>query len=221
MYCSLIGFRDLFMTIITQSLSAKDIKIKNKTLLHDGFCKIDLYELEQKCFDGSWSSTYTRECLIKPRAVGALAYDPVLDKIVLIEQFRIGALEKNVTPWLIEIVAGIVDQKHPESDEDLIRREMQEEAGLEVEALISVYDYFTTPGCSTEKVKLFCAKVDSSKAPQFCGLKHEHEDIKVHVISTQDAFAAVRSGEINNGFAIIALQWLELNLESVKRQWKA
>ncbi|EKD45815.1 MAG: hypothetical protein ACD_69C00125G0004 [uncultured bacterium] len=208
------------MTIIKQSMSTKDVKIKSKTLLHDGFCKVNLYEIQQKCFDDSWSSIYTRECIIKACAVGALPYDPILDKVVLIEQFRIGALERKVTPWLIEIVAGIADQKHAESDEDLVKREMKEETDLEVEKLLPIYDYFTTPGCLTERLKLFCAKVDSSKAPQFCGLKQEHEDIKIHVVSTQDAFAAVRCGQINNGLAIIALQWLELNLENVKRQMK-
>ena len=84
---------------------------------------------------------------------------------------------------------------------------------------IPIYDYFTTPGGSTERIKLFCAKVDSRKTQEFCGLKEEHEDIKVHVIPTEDAFAAVRSGQINNGFTIIALQWLELNLQNVNDKW--
>lgn len=205
---------------IKQSLSEKDIKIKQKTLVYDGFCRVERYELEQKRFDGSWSQAFTREFIAKPIAVSALPYDPNSNQVVLIEQFRIGALGRSITPWLIEIVAGIKDQKHEETDEDLVRREMHEEVGLEAEALLPIYDYFTTPGCSTEKVKLFCAKVDASKAPQFCGLKHEHEDIKVHVISTEDAFVALRSGQINNGFTIIALQWLELNLESINKQWK-
>ena len=98
-------------------------------------------------------------------------------------------------------------------------REMIEEVGLEADELMPIHEYFTSPGYSTEKVKLYCAKVDSSKAPEFCGLEDEQEDIKVHVISTEDAFEAVRIGEINNSFAIISLQWLELNLEKMKKLW--
>ncbi|MBU0744750.1 MAG: NUDIX domain-containing protein [Gammaproteobacteria bacterium] len=208
------------MKPIKQQLSAEDIKIKNKTLLHDGFCRVERYELEQKRFDGSWTPPFTREFIAKPVAVGALPYDPRTNQVVLIEQFRIGALGRSNTPWLIEIVAGIKDKEHAESDEEVIRREMYEEAGLEIETLLPICDYFTTPGCTTEKVKLFCAKVDATKAPKFCGLKEEHEDLKIHVISTEDAFAAVRSGQINNGTAIITLQWLELNLQEVNKRWK-
>jgi len=113
-----------------------------------------------------------------------------------------------------------MDRGHEENYEELIQREMREEACLNIEGLLPIYDYLATPGCSTEKVKLFCAKVDSTKAPEFCGLAVEHEDIKIHVIEAPEAFAAVRSGQINNAAAIIALQWLELNLETVKQKWK-
>jgi len=207
------------MNTIKQLRSVKDIKIKSKILVHDGFCRVDRYEIKQRRFDNSWTPIYTREFIVKPYAVSALPYDPKLDQVVLIEQFRIGALGQKTTPWLIEIVAGIMDQNYKESYKDLIKREMREETSLEIEALLPIYDYFTTPGCSTEKTKLFCAKIDSAKAPKFCGLKDEHEDIKIHVVSTKDAFKAVRSGQINNGAAIIALQWLELNLKAINKKW--
>lgn len=199
----------------------QDIKIQDKTVIHDGFLQLDCYKLQQRCFSGDWTSAYTRELIVKPRAVAVLPYDSRLDQVVLIEQFRIGALaSQNTTPWLIEIVAGIMDQAEDESYEDVARREMREEIGLEIEVLLPIYEYFTTPGCSTEMIKLFCAKVDSTKAPQFSGLKQEHEDIKIHLVSTKEAFEAVRLGQINNGMSIIALQWLELNLEMVNSMWK-
>lgn len=208
------------MSIITQSMSEKNITIKKKAFLHDGFLRVARYEMQHQCFDGSWTPLYTRELIIKQQAVGAILYDPKLDRIVLIEQLRAGALNSGTIPWLIEIVAGLMDKTHQESPEDLIRRETREEACLEIEALLPIYNYFTTPGCSTEKLQLFCAKVDSTKAPLFCGLKNEHEDIKIHVVATKEAFLAVHSGQINNAAAIIALQWLELNLEMVNQKWR-
>lgn len=207
------------MSKIKQLMTEKDVKIKHKTLVHEGFCPIELYEMQHRLFNGKWTPIYTRELMIKPNVAAALPYDPKRNKVVLIEQFRVGALGKNITPWLIEIVAGIMDKSHNETHEELVRREMLEEAGLDIEALLPIYDYWVTPGHSAEKVKLFCAKVDSTKAPAFSGLLHEHEDIKVHVISTEEAFASVRSGQINNSAAIIALQWLELNLETVNKKW--
>ena len=200
-------------------MTEEDVKIKHKTLVYDGFCHLERYEMQHRLFSGEWTPVYTRELMIKPSVAAALPYDPRCDKVVLIEQFRVGALGKNPTPWLIEIVAGIMDRASAENYEELIRREMLEEAGLDIETLLPICDYLVTPGCSTEKVKLFCAKVDSTKAPKFCGLVSEHEDIKIHVVTTQEAFAAVRSGQINNAATIIALQWLELNLKDVNQKW--
>lgn len=198
--------------------AANDIKILQQEVLHEGFCRIVRYTIQQRRFTGDWTPPYTREFMIKPPVAAALPYDPVLDKVVLIEQFRVGALGKVDPPWLIEIVAGILDQQHETSLLDLIHREMREETGLEILALLPMYNYMVSPGCTTEKVQLFCAKVDSTKAPKFCGLAAEQEDIQIHVISSEEAFKALRAGRINNGAAIIALQWLELNLKSV-RAW--
>lgn len=200
---------------IKQSMTENDVKIKSKSIVHEGFCHIEHFAMQHRTFAGPWTDIYTRELMIKPRVAAALPYDPKHDKVVLIEQFRVGALGQNVTPWLIEIVAGIMDKEHPESYEELIKREMKEEACLDIEALLPICDYLVTPGCSTEKVKLFCAIVDCTKAPKFCGVASEHEDIKIHVLSTKEAFAAVKSGQINNAATIIALQWLELNMNAV------
>jgi len=188
-----------------------DVKIIKRELLHNGFCHLERHTLQNKRFDGAWTSPYTRELIIKPRVAAALPYDPILDKVVLIEQFRVGAYGQNDTPWLLEVVAGIMDKENETSLEDLIYREMREEACLDIQSLLVICDYLATPGCSTEKVKLFCAKVDATDVPEFCGLAAEQEDIRTHVMPSEEAFALVRSGKINNAAAIIALQWLELN----------
>lgn len=194
------------------------IQIFKKELIHDGFCHLVRYTMQHRKFSGEWTGIYTREFLLKPRVAAALPYDPKEDKVVLIEQFRVGAMGE-ISPWLIEIVAGIMDQNEA-SLEELLHREMQEEACLKIEALLPICDYLVTPGCSTEKVKLFCAKVDSTQAPEFCGVAAEHEDIRIQVVASKDAFAMVTTGKINNAASIIALQWLELNLDKVRHEWK-
>ena len=212
------------MSNITQSMFSKDVEVKSKKSIHDGFCSVKNYEMRQKYFDGGWSEPYIREFVAKPHAVAALPYDPKLDKVVLIEQLRPGAIdaaEQNEmdTPWLIEIVAGIVEEKYKGSHKDFIKQEILEETGLEAKAFLHMYDYFTSPGCSTERIELFCARVDSTKAKEFAGLREEQEDIKVHVISTKEAFLALHAGQINNAAAIIALQWLDLNMNIIHQQW--
>ena len=196
-------------------MKASDVKIAKREILHQGFCHLERYTMQHRRFDGAWMPLYERELILKPRVAAALPYDSRTDQVVLIEQFRVGALEYNESAWLMEVVAGIMDKEHENSLEDLIYREMLEETCLQIEKLLPIYDYLVTPGCSTEKVKLFCAKVDATKASEYCGLAEEHEDIRVHVFSSQEAFALVRSGKINNSAAIIALQWLELNKQEV------
>jgi ADP-ribose pyrophosphatase len=153
----------------------EDVRILKKETLLDGFCHIERFTMQHKTFANGWTAIYTRDFMIKPLVAGALPYDPKHDNVVLIEQFRVGALGQVNSPWLIEIVAGIMDKKES-SLEELIHREMREEVGLKIQQLLPICDYLVTPGCSTEKVKLFCAKVDSTEAPQFCGLAEENED---------------------------------------------
>jgi ADP-ribose pyrophosphatase len=200
-----------------KEFDSSDVKITKRELLHSGFCKVERYTLQYRFFRGGWSPVQLREFVRKSSAVGIIPYDPWADKIVLIEQFRIGALEIEECPWQLEIVAGVHDNPQ-ESYEELARREMIEETNLEPRMVFPICDYLVSPGFTTEKVRLFCASVDSTKAPQFSGLQKEGEDIKIHVVSTSEAFNAVRQGIINNGFAVIALQWLELNLASVRKQ---
>jgi len=203
------------MLDLKPKMTNKDTKILKRELLHEGFCRIEKFTLQNKLFRGGWTSPYEREIMVKHKAAVALPYDPVLDKVVLIEQFRAGALFQNeISPWLIELVAGIMDKE--ESFISLIRREMLEEAGLEILELKQVYNYLASPGASTEEIVLFYAKVDSTKAPEFSGLSEENEDIRIHVVTSAEAFAAVNSGRINNASAMIGLLWLQLNLGKLR-----
>ena len=194
-----------------------DVEIAQETPLFQGFFAVKKLTFKYRHFTGNWSNTVSRELIIRHRVAAALPYDPVLDKVILIEQFRIGAMADERSPWLLEAVAGIMDQ--PEAITSLMQREVKEEAGLDVQASIPITTFWSSPGGTDEKVQLYCAKVDASQAGGIFGLSHEHEDIKVHVVSSQDAFALVESGEINTSPAIIALQWLQLHLTKVRKQW--
>ena len=191
----------------------QDVEILSKEILFQSFGTIVRYKIKHKLFAGGYSQLLQREIYQRFNAVTVLPYDPKLDKVVLIEQFRAGALADKNTPWLLELVAGIID--NGKTVEETAYLELKEEAGLELIKLIPVYSYWSTPGGSSEYITLFCAIVDASKACGIHGLETEGEDIKVHVVSTKDAFAAVKNGTICNGSSIIALQWLELNLRQI------
>lgn len=184
--------------------------------LHSGFLRVSRYTLRHRLFEGGWSEAFTREILERNPGVGVLLYDPDLDKVVLVEQFRAGCLGNSAGPWVLELVAGIIDTN--ESPEEVARREAREEAGLEVTTLIPVCDYYNSPGGSSEHLSIVCAHADALQAGGVHGLDHEHEDIRTVVLDRQEAMAAIATGRINNAMAIIALQWLALNLKQVCKQ---
>ena len=187
-----------------------DVEILSHEIPFQGYFRIEKYKLRHKLFAGNWSQPMEREVFERGHAAAVLPYDPKLNKVVLIEQFRVGALRDKFSPWLLEIVAGIIDDG--ETPEVVCKREAEEEAGLKILELIPISHYWVSPGGCTESIDLFCGKVDASNVGGIHGLDHENEDIKAHVFDVLDAFAMVREGKINNQPAIMALQWLELVL---------
>ncbi|EGQ9278437.1 TPA: ADP-ribose diphosphatase [Vibrio vulnificus] len=194
----------------------EDVEVLSKEPLFQGFFKMIKYRFRHKLFAGGWSNVIEREMFERGHAAAMLPYDPIRDEVVLIEQIRVGALEHQ-HPWQLEIVAGMIDRD--ESADDVVRREAQEEAGLEVGQLVSVVSYYPSAGGCSEKLDVFIGEVDASKAHGIHGLDYEDEDIRVHVMTREQAYDLVKRGTIENGASIIALQWLELNHLQLKSQW--
>ena len=195
------------------------LEILDKSISYRGFFRIERYRLRHEQFAGGWSAEMTRECLERGHAVAVLLYDPTSDQVVLLEQFRIGALEFPGGPWLLEIVAGIIDC-FGETTEEVARRETAEEASCELLDLIPIYRYLVSPGGTSESITLFCGRVDATTiTSDIRGIASEHEDIRLHVASRSEALGLLHSGRINSAAPIIALQWLELNREKLLERW--
>lgn len=207
------------MSVIKQKYTRDDQQLIERETCYAGFFRMERFHFRYRKFNGEWSRKITREVMVRGSATCALPYDPVSGEVVLIEQIRAGALLEKMTPWLIELVAGINDKD--ESPEELVRREAQEEAGLDVLALQHICDYLPSPGGATEKVHLYCAHVDASGASGVFGLDEEDEDILVHRVPFDEAMNMLRKGQICNAPAIIALQWLALNRNELDQQWLA
>lgn len=204
------------MTDSSQSTPRK-IEIIERENCFQGFYKLDRLHLRHEQFAGGMGTPISRELFVRHDAVCALPYDPQRDEVVLIEQFRVGPLDKVDNPWLIEMVAGLIDKD--EQPEEVAHREAEEEAGLVFSALWPITKYFPSPGGSNEYVHLYLGRCDSRGVGGLHGLAAEGEDIRVRVWALDDALQAVRDGSIINGSAIIALQWLALNREEIKGAW--
>lgn len=205
------------------SFKPSDVQLLDSQLSYDGFYQIKNLTLSHRLFAGGWSGEVTRELFVRPEAVGVLLYDPKLDTVALIEQFRVGAFghinlkQSNDSPWLLELVAGLIDKE--ETVTEVAERESLEEAGVKVLKLEPIHRFYSSPGGSTEYCYLFCGCADLSTAGGLHGLNEESEDIKVHVFSFEQCRQLLNNGEIINGLTLISLQWLVIHHADIRRRW--
>lgn len=184
-------------------------KLIQQQTLYQGFFRLKRYTLQHELFGGGWSGQFTREILDRGKAVAVLLHDPENDKLLLIEQFRPGAIDDPQGAWMLEIVAGIVESG--EDDADVARRESMEEAGCVVSEVEPVLEYYPSSGGCNETISLYYATVDlSNTQPGIHGLDSENEDIRTHIISLDTALEWLERGKIKSSMTVIALQWLAL-----------
>ena len=195
----------------------EDVKLLNQRDLYKGFFRMTEYRFKHRLFEGGWSEEVKREVFERGNAGVLLAYDPKRDEVVLIEQIRIPAYETSETPWLLEVVAGMVEQG--ESPEDVVRREAQEEAGVIVGRCEPIVSYLSSPGGTSERMHVYVGEVDATTAKGIHGLACENEDIRVHVVSREQAYRWVEEGVIDNAASVIALQWLQLHHIALRERW--
>ncbi|MGQ8707844.1 ADP-ribose diphosphatase [Serratia sp. TSA_198.1] len=199
------------------TLDKNDVEIIARETLYRGFFSLNLYRFRHRLFNGDMSPEVKREIFERGHAAVLLPYDPVRDEVVLIEQLRIAAIDTSSSPWLLEMVAGMIETG--ESVEDVCRREAQEEAGVEVGRCKPVLSYLASPGGTSERLSIMVGEVDATTAEGIHGLEEEHEDIRVHVVSREQAYRWVEEGAIDNAASVIALQWLALHHESLRKEW--
>lgn len=181
-----------------------------------GFFRLDRLTLRHRLYRGGWSRPMTRELFVRHQAVAVLPWDPVRETVLLVEQFRVGAIEGRPTPWCLELIAGICDQPG-ESLEEVARREAREEADLELGEIQPLYDYMASPGGSNERLQLFVAEADLSDVGGVHGNAEENEDIRVVTVSLDEVPALMAAGLVDNAPALIALQWLMLDIGAESR----
>lgn len=189
--------------------SGKAFEIEQETPVYRGFFHLSHFRIRHTLFKGGWSDSIHRELFHRSSCVGVVCYDPWNDKVILLEQFRIGAINATQDPWLIEIVAGAIEEG--ESAEDVAHREALEEAGCTITELLHISSFFTSPGGSSEKLTLFCGIIHSENLGGIHGLEEEGEDIKVSVVDFNEAWEMVQQNRIESAIPIIALQWLAMN----------
>lgn len=193
-----------------------DIEIIGRENLYQGFFRVEKVVLRHKLFAGGWGETIERELFVRGEAVAVVLYDPVLDTIAMVEQFRVGALEEAHSPWCYEVVAGILEEG--ELPEAVARREIMEETNIVPYAMEYICNYLSSPGGTNEKLHLYCGLCDLSRAGGIYGLPEEGEDIRVRILAANNVFVELLSGAFNNAAALICLQWLQHHRPRLRAQ---
>jgi ADP-ribose pyrophosphatase len=199
-------------------MSEEKAELVRHEVAFKGYFEVGRYVFRHTLHKGGMSGPITREVFERGQAGAVLLYDPQRDEVVMIRQFRAGAYVAGRHPWVWEVVAGIFEEN--ESAEDLVRREAIEEANLEVGELLPITSVMLTPGACSESCTLFLGRVDSSKAGGVFGLADENEDILVKVLPFAEAYALAERNEVDNAIGVIALLWLALHREEVRKRWR-
>lgn len=186
-----------------------EVEARGPVPSHAGFFGVDVWTLRHRRFDGGMSQSLVREVFVMGDAVTVLPYDPVRDRVLLIEQMRMGPLGRgDPLPWQLEAIAGRIDPG--ETPEDAARREAVEEAGLELGRLEKVAEYYPTPGAVTEYLYSYVALCDlpDGVAGVF-GAAEEAEDIRGHLLDFDRLVEVMASGEIGNAPLLLTVLWLQ------------
>jgi len=185
----------------------------------DGWIAVDDFVVSHRRFDGGWTRPLNRRIVRRGEAVVVLPYDPVRDAVVLIEQFRAGAIADPRSPWLNEAVAGLRDKAG--TPEETGRRELVEEAGLEAGAIVQLWEGYASPGFADEYIYGFVAQVDSRGVGGHHGLDEEDEDIRPFVLGFEEALAWWRGGRLLNVPLLTTLLALAVERPGLRERWRA
>lgn len=207
--------------LVAPRYNRKDVTVHEYKRLYQKHFALDEYEVSYKQFDGSVSKILKREIFERDAdAVAILPFDPETEEVVLIEQFRPGALKDPVSPWMIEIVAGMIDQGETELQAAV--RELKEESGLDVlpDDLHYINAVYPSPGGCSERVTLYVGRIKADHLMSKGGLDNENEDIRIFKLPAKEAFKFCDSGRICNAAALIGLMYLRVHYDEILAKFK-
>jgi nudix-type nucleoside diphosphatase (YffH/AdpP family) len=186
----------------------RKVSIEQKRYIFDDFFKVEEAYLRFEQFNGEMSGSVRRLSMERGNSVAVLVLNKNNNKLIMVSQFRYPTYQ-NGHGWTIEIIAGMVDPG--ETPEQTIRRELEEETGLDIEIFEPVATFYPSPGGSSELIYLCYAEVsgEQAKYKETGGLLSHGEDVKAIELSLEDALAKIRSGEIVDAKTIISMYWLE------------
>jgi len=195
-----------------------DVDVTDVKRPYVDFFAVDEFDLSFRRYDGGQSDMVRRAVFLATDAVIVLPYDPVRDRVLLIEQFRPGPFARgDAKPWQLEPIAGRLDAG--ETPQDTAHREALEEAGLTLAELHEVAHCYASPGCSTEYFNIYVGVTDlPDDVEGVAGLASEAEDIRSYVFSYDKLMQMVDKMQAVNAPLVLAGLWLARHRERLRRE---
>lgn len=187
-------------------LKKDDLQIKSKKLLYSSYLKLFNYNIKIKLFKDKTDKFIKRNLIVSKNSISIILFDPFKEKILFIEQFRIGSIKKN--PWTLEIISGTINKNKSNKISSVIK-EIKEESNIECLDIIYLLNYMNSPGISNEMTFLYLGIFNSEKNKNIFGISSEGEEIKTHLYDINSAFYFINCGIINHPSTIIAILWLK------------
>lgn len=198
--------------------SPEDVIRQQLSHPYSAYFAVEEHDLSYRRFDGSMGPRLNRAVFISGDASIVLPYDPVRDRVMVIEQFRAGPYARgDANPWLLEAVAGRIDGG--ETPEEAARREAVEEAGLHLKTLLPGPRYYPSPAAKAEYLYSFIGIADlSDDKAGVGGLEAEAEDIRSHIIPFDRLMELVASGEVDNAPLLVLAYFLQALRPSLREK---
>ena len=184
------------------------IDIAAQRRAYANYFALDEYDLQHERFDGQMTRPATRAVFLAADAALVLPYDPVRDRVMVVEQMRVGPMARgDGACWQYEPIAGRLDPG--EAAEEAVRREAQEEAGLVLGALYPVAESYASPGNSSEFYYSFLGLADlPDESAGTGGLEAENEDIRSRLMSFDALMTLCDDQQIANTPLVMIAYWL-------------
>jgi len=186
-----------------------DVTLHDTRIPYKSYFATQELDISHRQFDGGQSATMKRAGFLMADAVTVLPYDPVRDRVLVIEQMRVGPLlRQDPRPWLLEPIAGRIDGG--DAPEDTAKREALEEAGITLSALHLIGEMYPSPGAITEFLYSYIGIADlPDDITGIGGLDSEHEDIASMLLSFDELMDLCDAGQLDTSPLFLSALWLD------------